>query len=349
MQNDQEHLILLNRLVSRSISRSSHAPPTHSGIELLEVLDARAKKNIAIEYFGAEDDADEGARIAKGTGHNFIRLRQLLFEQTAAARYASLLFEYVDERVRSFPVVHRRTFAGREIAGADDERGAAAAHVVVRFPGQGAYDDGDYRCAIEAVHGVTRHDIETFFSRQFRRHAAWTFTVVVKKGKGKAKTKEFSYRPRLDLFADVGRTLNGALSGDSVLSHMVFTKRSTKQSIGKSTQVTHEDFLADVEIRVSARQGPADPEERRTWLGKVRDWYEQSGFESRLYFRQGHGRTLSGEINHAVAGATDLLMCPRQIIYLAEPAKRWRPTLDAAICTEMKALLEQDDLWERAK
>src|SRR5262249_22817618 len=119
-QSGHEQLVLLNRLVSRSISRSSHVPPTHSGLELLEILGARAKRNVSVEYFGADDDADEDARVSKGTGHNFIRLRQLQFDETPAARYASLLFEYVDERIRSFPVVHRRTFAGREIAGADD-------------------------------------------------------------------------------------------------------------------------------------------------------------------------------------------------------------------------------------
>jgi hypothetical protein len=37
---------------------------------------------------------------------------------------------------------------------------------------------------------------------------------------------------------------------------MTFTKRSEKQSIGKPTSVAHKDLYADVELKVSAKQGP---------------------------------------------------------------------------------------------
>jgi hypothetical protein len=42
------------------------------------------------------------------------------------------------------------------------------------------------------------------------------------------------------------------------ISSGAFTKRHTKQSAGKLTEVEHRDFIADVEFQVSAKQAPAD-------------------------------------------------------------------------------------------
>ena len=59
---------------------------------------------------------------------------------------------------------------------------------------------------------------------------------------------------------------------------MTFTKRSEKQSIGKPTSLEHKDVYADVELRVSAKQGPDDPIERVSWLQTVRSYYEKIGY-----------------------------------------------------------------------
>ncbi len=262
MSVDKQRIVLLNRLVSRSPTRAprDHQAPTHSAQELLQILEKRRAKKLAVEFFGAEDDDDERKRIMKGAGHSLIRLRQLKFENQGKRSYAVLLMEYVDESQRTFPVVHTQTFDGREIAGEEQERGAMTAHVVVRLPEKGAYDDGTYRCAIEAVHGITRRDVESFIDRQLRREGEWTFSVTVPKKKAKGnETKTYLYHPRLEFFADVGRALQTLTEG-RILSQMVFTKRSQRQQIGQPTDVIHEDVLADVEYRISARQAELDPE-----------------------------------------------------------------------------------------
>jgi hypothetical protein len=353
LENENQCHALLNRMISRSVTRSrSYDAPTMSGYELLRVLERRRRNGHAIEFLGAPDDDDDVKRIAKGHGHDFIRLRHLRFEETASYRYATLLIEFVDESVRSFPVVHVQKFTGREIAGDEEERGAWAAHMVIRLPLDDAHDDGEYRCAIEQMHRVTRRDIELLLSRQLRRYSeqqSLSFTVEVEQKRGRAKTLEFRYHPRLELHADVGRTLGGSLDGGRVLTQMVFTQRKTKQSIGKPTVVDHQDFVADLEIRVSAKQGPKDPEEHRGWVTEIRDWYQQLGYEARMYFRHPGGGALSGNLDQDVAGATDLLMCPKEIISLSGPRRYWRDRIDGHIATELKGLVDQDNLWERGK
>src|SRR6185312_7300342 len=170
------------------------------------------------------------------------------------------------------PVVHVQKFTGREIAGDAEERGAWAGHMVVRLPLDDAHDEGEYRCAIEQMHRITRRDIELLLSRQLRRHSeqqGLSFTVEVEQKRGRSKTLEFAFHPRLELHADVGRTLGGSFGGARALTHMVFTRRRTKQSIGKPTIVDHKDFVADVEIKVSAKQGPDEPNQLQIWAQQI--------------------------------------------------------------------------------
>ena len=97
--------------------------------------------------------------------------------------------------------------------GADEERGALSAHVVVRLPIE-QYDDGSYRCAIEAVHSIPRRVIENFLCRQLRRQAAadeLEFSVKQFGKKGKIVERNYRYYPRLELFADIGRKIDFAL------------------------------------------------------------------------------------------------------------------------------------------
>ena len=355
MLADNERLVLLNRLVSLSTSRARlERPPTHSAAELLEIMRGRVQQDIAIEYLGlriGDDDALPAAVI----GLSFMRMSEMKFEQTDSFKYVTMLIEYVNSGDKTFPVVHIETFAGREIEGGDQERGAATAHVVARLPADGQFDDGAYRCAIEVQHPITRSQIEHFLAYQLRRHCddrGWSFPVRSKSKQrgGKVVTKEHRYRAKFRLLADVGRKLN--LAGDSGrnLSQMVFSKRGTRHSIGKQVDVIDEEtIVADVELRVHAKDGPEDPAERLNWAARIRKYYEERGFDCRLFFRNAGGKTLFGAVDQAIESAADLLMCPRETIYLTSAPKRWHATIHAEIVEKLRDILDQDELWERGK
>jgi hypothetical protein len=209
---DNQRFVFLNRLISISKTRARlYTAPTHAGAELLEIIDKRRKQNVGIEYEGigrGEDHIDDAVRIAHGKGHNFLRLRDMKWEgRVDDTRYVTLLFEHINQGLRSFPVVHTTTFKGREIEGDAEERGATAAHVVIQLPPESELNLGNYRCTIEAVPAITRISIENFLSRQLRREVeqagGWTF-VVTETGRGKRPmTREIRYSPRLELLADV--------------------------------------------------------------------------------------------------------------------------------------------------
>lgn len=304
-----------------------------------------------------------------------LRLTQIKWEGKAdQTRYVTLLFEHVNQDLRSFAVVDTTTYKGREIEGEEEERGATAAHVVIQVPPESALNLGKYRCVIEVVSPITRTSIERFFSRQIRRKivedGGWIFPVTEVRRRKPPVTKEYKYTPLLQLVADVGSKFSGSLTDQRILTGMVFTKRKERQTIGRGTDVVHEDVvaevgfkatatapddpgasvLADVEYRVSAQQGPADPAERQTWLTSVRGHFEERGYETKLYFRHAvGGPTLGGEIHPAIAGAADLLICPREVISFATPPKQWRSQIDAETVEKMKVILQKDTLWERAE
>jgi hypothetical protein len=206
---------------------------------------------------------------------------------------------------------------------------------VVRLPIE-QYDDGSYRCAIEVARSITRHQKENINCRQLRRQAvAEDMRYMVRvRGKKKVEEKDYRYNPRLELFADIGRNINFALSGGRELAHMTFTKRATKQSIGKQTEVDHKDVVADVELKISAKQGPDEPQERFKWLAAIRQYYEHEGF---------------GQVHHALAGATDLVMCQKELISLTKEPREWHPKIDKEINDQMIEFLTTDELWERSK
>lgn len=262
-ESEFQRIVLLNHFVSRSVSRApeEHKPPTHSAYDLLQIVEKRRTKKIAIEYFGATDDDDEAVRAKNGSGHNFFRLRHCRFEERGKLRYAVLLFEFVDQTITSFPVVHTMNFTGREIAGEDEERGATSAHFVIRMPGPGgAHDDGMYRCALEAVAPITRRDVELFLSRQIRRENNWEFSIDMPGKAGKKNTKVYQYHPRFNLFADIGRRV-GSLTDGRILTHMVFTKRGEKQNVAKPTGVLHNDYLRGCRTKNFGQARPHGPGE----------------------------------------------------------------------------------------
>jgi hypothetical protein len=130
---------------------------------------------------------------------------------------------------------------------------------------------------------------------------------------------------------------------------MIFTKRSEKQSLGKATEVVHKDVYADVEMKVSAKQGPDDPAKQSAWVEYLKEQFKLRGFESRVYYRSAEGGVFSGEISQAMAGATDLIMCQKEVILLDRQPKRWSANINSEIAEKMQALLDNDDLWERGQ
>ena len=346
-------MMLLNRLESRSYSSapSPHKPPPHAGSELFAVLKQRMDAGQAVEAvgssLGAEEDDVEGDG---GSNRDLLQICDLTIDTVDSGTFVSLLIQHVDATQRSFPVVDMATLKGRELEGKETERGARAAHIVVKLPSGEEFDDGHYRCVIEHVDGIRRRDIETIFRRQLRRHAKendYSFQVVLP-GKRKPLTKNYKYYPRLHLNADVGRSIESGISIEN-LSTLLFTKRADKQVTGGEVSVIHTDVLGDVEIRISAAQAPKEKKDRLAWVEALVTDFKERGYNSRLYYRHGKAGVLSGTLDKAVEGAMDLLMCPKQIVTIASEPKRWRSSLDPETIKSMKALLDKDALWEHKK
>ena len=132
-----QKFVLLNRLVSRSVTRApkEHKPPIDPGAELLSIIQKRRAQGLAVEFPGLpetdkETEKGEKARLESGKGYDLILLRDMKLEEQFPWKFVTLLFEFVDDSKRSFSVVHTQKLTGREIAGADEERGALSAHVL---------------------------------------------------------------------------------------------------------------------------------------------------------------------------------------------------------------------------
>lgn len=352
--DSHERIILLNRLVSRSTSRSpqEHKPPVHSGQELFEILAKRVQDNNCIEFFDAEnDDDDDLARIAGNLGKNFIRISRMSKVENDNWTYVTFLLDFIDNSVKSFPVVDIVKYEGRDLSGGENERGSFSAHMVVRLPKNGNYDDGSYRCAMESISNVTRRNVEYLLSRQLRRYAKmfdWRFSIVISGASKKDKVKEYQYHSRLELFADIGRSLFGS-KDQKQLSHIVFTNRSEKQAIAQATAVTHEDIYASVEVKISAKQGPENPQRKLEWVNTLKDFYQKRGYETKMYFRHLKGDKVSGVVHPSLASAADLLMCPRESIFTKSEPRKWVSEISTEIRDQMKELLDRDELWQLAK
>jgi hypothetical protein len=201
------------------------------------------------------------------------------------------------------------------------------------------------------VHPITRSEIEALLCKQLRRAAEvqdLTFPVQVQRKEGGFEQKNYRFNPRLELAADVGRRLPAGADG-RILSHMIFTKRSEKQTIGKGTATDHQEFEADLQFKVSGSQGPEDPVQRKAWAERIADWYRERGLEVNCYFRHANGHIEGGRLHKAIAGATDLLMCPRTQIALKKAPKTWVSSISSEIEAALRELVDRDDLWERSK
>ena len=360
MSDDFQRFVILNRLASKSISRAPEAfkPPLVEGHELFKMLSERQETGGAIEFFGAAEtgrDADESDadRIKRNDGHNFIWLREIYITDRGTHRYVVMLLEFIDQSKTSFSVVDTSSLKGRDITGGKNERGGVSCHVLVRLPIK-QHDDGIYRCAIETVHHINRGMIETFICRQLRRWSQandLTYEVhTPDKKTGRMSVKEYRYTPRLELHADVGRSLSFAATGGKELAQMTFSKRSTKQSIGTKDHVNQQELIADVELRVNAKQGPENPKERMTWLASIRSYYESNGYQTKLTYRHlATGGVLSGNVHKALAGAADLVMCQKELMSLKHGPRDWYAEIDGEIADQMATFLDKDQLWERGK
>lgn len=347
-------IILLNRLVSRSVTRApqEHKAPLHSGIDLFNIIDQRVKDKVCIEFFNVDENiVDDAERIKANKNKDSLRINKIQREVVGSWLYLGMLVTFIDQRITTFPVIDIEEGSGRDLRGGQNERGSFIAHVVVRLPiGSDQRDEGSYRCAVESVTNLSRSNIEKLWSRQLRRVAEtqeWSFDVEIS-GKRKPETKHYRYHPRIELLADVGRSMFGSGSGAKTLSHLVFTNQHEKRSFPDPTAIHHEDFFASVELRVSAKQGPDDPEEKRSWIEQLKRQYELRGYKTKMYFRSSKGDRITGTVNPSVEGATDLLMCPREVIHTAISPNKWLDAIQPEIYDKMKALLDRDELWAQA-
>jgi len=348
--SENQRIILLNRLISRSISKAprEHKPPLIAGGELFDGIIKRQRKGVAVEYIGADDDADDAERIKKGASHDCLRLSNVRSEKDGNGRFVSMLFEFIDSSQINFPLVDLQTFAGREISGKELERGATSAHVVVRLPGDDEFDDGNYRCAFEMVQPVTRRSVQRFLNRQIRRDGEAEFSVnVIDKKSQRSVTKDYRFHSRFDLVADLGRSLSHG-GAKRILSQVVFTKRSERMAVGQPTAVNHEEVLADVEVRISGKQAPADPEEQMSWITRLRKKWEHQGFQTKVYYRSLGGATMGSNIHRDIENAADLVICPKEFVTLSKPPKRWTDKFNPEIISKLKDILRKDELWQRA-
>lgn len=346
-------IILLNRLVSRSVTRAptEHKAPINSGVDLFDIIEQRVKSKVCIEFFDVDENEPEDAkRIAAFKNKNFIRIDKIKRQVTDNWIYLGFLVNYVDQKISSFPVIDIDQYSGRDLSGEANERGTFSAHVVVRLPnGENHYDDGSYRCAVESVSNLSRSNIEKLLSRQLRRVAereAWTFDVQMQ-GKKKPITKQYKYHSRFELHADVGRSMFGDKNGAKELTHLIFTNRHEKQSFPEKTAIDHEAFYASVELKISAKQGPDDPIEKKNWFERIKSSFELRGYTTKMYFRTVKGDKISGSVNSSVAGATDLLLCPRETIYTSVGQNKWLDAIQPEVYDKMKVLLDRDELWEK--
>jgi hypothetical protein len=196
--------------------------------------------------------------------------------------------------------------------------------------------------------------IENFICRQLRRWArseelSYDVSAPDKKKAGQINTKAYKYTPRLELSADVGRALSFATAGGRELAQMTFSKRSAKQSIGGKDHVLDEEIIADVVLKYNAKRGPKDPAERVKWFTRLRSLYEQEGYKTNVMYRQLNGAMVTGKIHQALAGATDLVMCQKELMSLKHDYRDWYSNIDDEVADQMATFLGKDELWRRGK
>lgn len=349
-----EQTVLLNHLLTQSITQAPEdtTPPTHGIEELFSYIKSRSKSGVAIEFFGdfpddLESDKDR-IEYGKSKKYDFIRIKDANIEEVNGRRYIVMLIHHIDQKNRSFPVVNLDTYEGREITAEENERGVTSAHVVISLPSEGDVDDAKYRCAIEYTSGITRRGIEFLLNRQLRRSIDWEFSVEQTGKRGPIKSKIYKYRPKIRLASDIYRNL---LVGDqlALFSSAVFTKRSTRDNTAKEIELMQEDIVADIEVRISGSQAPADPAAKKAWLNKLISWYQDRGYRSKLYYRHMNGRKYKGTQSTEIDGAADRLLCNTTMYSLTTERSKWDNIIQGQAVQEIVNILRRDELWQKAK
>lgn len=347
-----EMSMLLNHMVSTVVTRApqEHQPDRHSGAELLDVIWRRFRDGVAMEMFnGPLDGTEEQTKDAS----DILFVRDMKFLERRSATFVAILLDHLDKEAKAFPVVSRATLAGRSLTGSADEVGSSQRHVIIRLPSTGTFDDGVYRCVIEPVPPVSRKLIETFLYRQLKKHygeKGIEFEVqrIGRRGRP-VKSLRYKYHPKLELRADVARSLGGYdLVGGPEPTRFEFTKRKEERLTGTAVHVIERDFVSDIQVKVSAKEAPTDPEERRRFFGELRRMYEEAGYTTKVYFRHLRSNNLRGAIKEDQERAADLILCPRQSIFVKRRPE-WRKTVNEEIADQAVALLEEDAVWERIK
>lgn len=346
--DQHEKAVLLNRLFSRSVHRGPNSlrAPLLFGFDLFQVIYENWKSGTCIEFEDADEGETEEARIENGVGKTFIRLEDMRFVETDRARYVELLISRVDHRSKQFPVVDMQTRIGRNLRGHDTERGGLQSHVVVRMPQLGAYDTGEYRCAIEYNKSISRLAIENLINKQFRRSAKTnelSFSVSAPNDRGKIQNREYRYWPKLELSFKIGGGTT-TLRPEQI-SHLVFTRRDVKENTAGQTEIIESDFLADIEIRVVKSKIDGDEENKTTVLRRIKRLYESRGFKSQIYYKNVSSGPKRASVGDDLLTATDLVLSPRRMITLVGDAAHWRQRIDDATVTKMQDLLDDRELW----
>ncbi len=349
-----QRMVLLNHLVSRSITknRNEEEPPTHGAEELFRIIEQRFQRGWTIEFSNEDSESNENLRLVKNQGKHYWRIKEIKHQiNRDKSATVILLIEYFDADRTHFHVVNPADFSGRSIAGTGLERGACTAHVCVLLPPPGRYDDGEYRCVIEVVPQITRSAIQHLLSRQIRRQCdleEWSYEVNRVDRRGKKQTKTYRYHPRLELRADVGRNIQSAQVG-RVLKNLVFTNTSAKMNTGGSTHKIHEEFTANVQIKISTKDGPKDPGLLAKWVSNIKNYHEKIGYKTRLSFGSADGSHDVGAVAGALEGATDILMCPREVVTFQTAREIWEPFVQPSVVSSLQELLNKDELWQRTE
>lgn len=188
--------------------------------------------------------------------------------------------------------------------------------------------------------------LASLLARQLKTHckqADWSFSVNARDGK-RIIARAYKYHVKMELVADVSLSLTAA-TGRRPLSSLVFTKRAEKQEIGGEKTVHMDDVFGYIEIRVNAAQGPSDSKEQQSWVGWIVDHYQKLGFDTKMYFKSGGGSQVAGEVHGEVAGAIDLVLCPKETILLSDAPRKWHSTVQASVQAQLCGILENDALW----
>ncbi len=278
-----------------------------------------------------------------------MRLSDFQLINRESRQYAALLIEHGDNATRALHLINSETFEGREISGDEHEYGATSAHVLVKLPTPGEYEEAIYRTAIEAVAPITRRQLAWFLSAQVRRYARaqdFSFSVEDPEPGARGKTKKYLYHPKIELVSDIGRQINLAVGGQAV-SSIVFAKRGSLKEVSGETTIEYRKSRRTPSF-VSTRTKPSGPRRAENMASKPDKGLEKQGVQIRLYFKGLGGKEMVGTVHRDLEGAADLLLCHKERIVFPDHPPKWRPRLCEDTVRQLIELVDRDELWQQS-